>query len=116
MRLSTLCVLTMVGCATSNGGIGADPDFASDADTNLKAGREALESKNYVEAEKFFEYVRAKYPYLEVANEAELLLADLDFDREQWADARDRYQAFVKAHPTHAKVDDAAYRAALTLY
>lgn len=91
-------------------------DYASDADSNLKLGIEALDDKNYLEAEKYFEYVKGKYPFLEAAKEAELKLADTDFDREQYLEARDKYQAFVKLHPTHPKVDYAAFRAALTHY
>lgn len=92
------------------------PDYASDAETNMKEGNEALESKNFLEAERYFEHVRGKYPFLEAAKEAELKLADTDFDRDQFVEARDRYQSFVKLHPTHPKVDYAAFRAALTHY
>lgn len=91
-----------------------EPDYASSAEENLKKGNEALESKNYVEAEKYFEHVRSKYPYLEAAREAELRAADTAFEREKYAEARDEYQSFVKLHPTHPRVDYAAFRAALT--
>ena len=103
--------LALAGCKSLQNENAGEPDYASDADTNLQRGAEALESKNYLEAERYFEYVKSKYPFLEAAKTAELRLADTDFERERFIEARDRYQNFVKLHPTHAKVDYAAYRA-----
>ncbi|MBK7860142.1 MAG: outer membrane protein assembly factor BamD [Archangiaceae bacterium] len=104
------------GFGTFLGGDVSEPSYADEADTNLKRGDEALDSKNYVEAQKYFDYVKSKYPYLEAATTAELRLGDVDFDREKYLEARDRYLNFIKLHPTHAKLDYAAYRAALTHY
>src|SRR5262249_58221265 len=66
--------------------------------------------------EKYYEYVKTKFPVLEAWRQAELRLADVSFERELWTEAADRYNGFVKLHPTHAKVDYAAYRAALAHY
>jgi len=101
-------------CATQ--GDGSTPNYASDADTNLKRGIEALEDKSYDEAAKYFDYVHTKYPFLDASKEAELKLADLEFAKESYETARDRYQNFVKLHPTHPKVDYAAFQAAMTHY
>lgn len=90
--------------------------YGNDADENLRKGDEAMESKNYPEAARYYEFVKTKYPYLEAAKTAELKLGDADFERERYVEARDRYQNFVRLHPTHPKVDYAAYRAALTHY
>jgi len=92
------------------------PEFAADAQANLNKGNDALRTKSYLDAERYFEYVKTKYPYLDAAKEAEIRLADTDFDRERYTEARDRYTNFVKLHPTHPKVDYAAFRAALTHY
>lgn len=112
-----IAVLALAGCKTlASLNDAGEPTYSSDAESNLKSGSEALESKNFIEAEKYFEYVRSKYPYLEAAKEAELLLGDTDYERDKFLEARDRYQNFVKAHPAHPKADYAAYRAALTHY
>ncbi|MBI3181547.1 MAG: outer membrane protein assembly factor BamD [Myxococcales bacterium] len=108
-----LAAALWAGCATTSGDV-PEPDYAADAETNLAKGDEALESKNFIEAERYFEYVKTKYPFLEAARGAELRLADTDFEREQFLEARDRYRNFIKLHPTHPKVDYAAFRAALT--
>jgi len=117
-RLLPLAALILApGCGLFSGnGDFAEPDYASEASTNLKRGDEALDSNQYQLAEKYFEYVKTKFPFLEASRQAELRLADVSFERELWTEAADRYNSFVKLHPTHAKVDYAAYRAALAHY
>jgi len=118
MRPALLLVLPSVGllggCGlfSGNGDFG-EPDYASEASTNLKRGDEALESSQYTVAEKYYEYVKTKYPFLEASRQAELRLADVSFERELWTEAADRYASFIKLHPTHAKVDYAAFRGAM---
>ncbi len=119
LAAATLLLLTACkgfGIGTFLGGDAAEPNYADDAEENLKRGDDSLDSKNYVEAQKYFDYVKSKYPYLEAATTAELRLGDVDFEREKYIEARDRYVNFIKLHPTHPKLDYAAYRAALTHY
>jgi outer membrane protein assembly factor BamD len=106
--------LSTAGCAALSSGQAGEPDYASEADANLRLGNEALERRDFLQAEKYFEHIRTKYPYLEVANEAELKLADIAFEQEQFPEAREKFQTFIKLHPTHARVDYAAYRSALS--
>jgi outer membrane protein assembly factor BamD len=112
----TALLCTTLGCAafTASTTQSGEPDYSSDAESNLKLGDEALERKDFLQAEHYYEHVRTKYPYLEVANEAELRLADLNFAQEQYPEAREKFQSFIKLHPTHAKVDYAAFRTAIT--
>ncbi len=112
-----LALLALAACKTGRARPEAKPTAAtSDAQASLEKGNEALRSKNYPDAEKYFEYVKDKYPFLDAAKEAELRLGDLDYDRDRMTEARDRYNNFVKLHPTHPRVDYAAFRAALTHY
>lgn len=110
----TAFLCNAAGCAALSAGQAGDPDFSATAEANLQLGDEALERKDFLQAERYYEHVRTKFPYLEVANEAELKLADLDFAQERFAESREKFQSFIKLHPTHPKVDYAAYRAALT--
>ena len=120
MRVSLLPLLLVLSSCAFLKSLGQSADgevvYAADADSNMAKGDEALEGKNYPEAARYFEYVKTKYPYIEAAKTAELRLADTDYDRERFIEARDRYQNFVRLHPTHPKVEYAAYRAALTHY
>lgn len=117
--LPFLGALGLLGCA-SFGNFAGTGDVAVvygvDAADNLARGDKALDAKSYEEAARYYEFVKTKYPYLEVAKTAELKLGDTDFERERFTEARDRYQNFVRLHPTHALVDYAAFRAALTHY
>lgn len=116
--LRNLAAFTLVaglaGCSSLQ--TGGEPRYAENAEKNLQDGVEALESNNFIDAEKYFEHVRTNYPFLAAAKEAELFLADVQFARERYLEARDRYQTFVKLNPTHPRIDYAAYRAALTHY
>jgi len=105
--------LALGACATTQGEPG-EPEYASSAEKNLALGDEALGNKNYLEAEKYFAHVKTKYPFQEASREAELRLADAQLAREKYAEARESYLAFIKLHPTHPKVDYAAFHAALT--
>ncbi|NOK32396.1 outer membrane protein assembly factor BamD [Corallococcus exercitus] len=109
-----LTALLMSSCAALSAGPAGEPDYAAQAAENLALGEAALEDKDFLKAEKYFDHVRTKFPYLEAAREAELKLADLDFAREMFPEARDKFDSFIKLHPTHPKVDYAAYRAALS--
>lgn len=109
-------VLALTGCKTLFGSDASDVTFSVDAKTNLARGVEAMRTHEYALAEKYFEYVRTKYPYSDFAKEAELRLADVSWDKESYTDAKDRYTNFIKLHPGHPKVDYAAYRAAACRY
>lgn len=114
------CALAAAGCKSLGvlGSSSEEPDvtYADDAEANMRLGDEAMEAENFAEAARYYEYVKTKYPFLEAAKTAELRLGDADFVRDRFVEARDRYQNFVRLHPTHPKVDYAAYRAALTHY
>ncbi len=114
LAVVSACLLS--ACATAQGGVAGEDGvvYGADAETNLKRGDEALDARNFPEARHYFEFVKTKYPFLDAAKTAELRLADTDFEAERFLEARDRYQTFVRLHPTHAQVDYAAFRAAYT--
>jgi outer membrane protein assembly factor BamD len=117
MRLTVTCLtaflLLSTGCASLDRQAG-DPDFAAQAEENLRLGDEALDNRDFLRAEKYYDFVRTKFPYLEASKDAELKLGDLEFEQERYPEARERYDSFIKLHPSHPKVDYAAYRSALT--
>ena len=83
---------------------------------NYEAGEKMLEASRYVEAIKYFEHVKNKYPYSKYAVLAELRIADADFAREKWIEAADAYRIFVRFHPRHEKVAYATFRTALAYH
>jgi cobalt-zinc-cadmium resistance protein CzcA len=65
-----------------------------------------LKEENYPEAQKYFQFVRSKYPFSKFAVLAELALADTSYERGNYTEAIDAYKQFMRLHPTHEKVTD----------
>lgn len=118
--LLPLLLVTLAACVTTpeqevDAAQAAD-NAAERAAQALRRGDEALASNQYGEAVRNYDFVRVTFPYLAAATQAELRLADVDFASEMWVAARERYDNFVKLHPTSSKVDYAAFRSALSWY
>ena len=113
----TLLLLSLCGCASGTGGVDiTKPVTGAEASNAAKAYEKGLQEKkdqNPMEATRFFEYVRNNFPYSQYAALAQLAIADMAFDRDDWAQASVLYQDFVKSHPSHPKADYAAFRAGL---
>ena len=85
MRLTFTCLtaflLLSTGCSALKEGQAGEPDYAAEAEQNLRLGDEALENRDFLRAEKYFGYVKTKFPYLEASKEAELKMGDVDFEQ-----------------------------------
>jgi outer membrane protein assembly factor BamD len=90
--------------------------YQETAKQNFDAGEKSLEEHRNNEAIKFFEHVKAKYPYSKYAVLAELKIADAHFAREKWLEAADAYRIFVRFHPRHEQVAYASFRGAVAYY
>jgi outer membrane protein assembly factor BamD len=99
--------LLLTACAADGEG---RLDFAADAQRNYEKGLTELQEERWLDAIRFFEHVRSKFPYSTYAAAAELKTADAHFSREKYTEAIDGYRNFVKFHPTHANVDWASFR------
>src|SRR5512142_2648389 len=77
---------------------------------NYKAGQELLKDGSYSDAQKFFDYVKTKFPFSKYAALSDLRTADSKFQQGQFAEAADAYANFVKLHPSHEDVDYAEFR------
>jgi outer membrane protein assembly factor BamD len=89
---------------------------ATNAERAYKRGLAEKADKNYIEATRFLEWVRSNFPYSQYASLSELAIADMAFEREDWAAAAAAYQDFVKSHPSHPRADYAAFRVGLANY
>src|SRR5256712_1649426 len=117
----TICraLLLVALCACASGGSGVDitkPVTGAEASNAAKAYEKGMQEKkdhNPVEATRFFEYVRNNFPYSQYGALAQLAIADMAFDREDWPQAATLHQDFVKSHPSHPKADYASFRAGM---
>ncbi|HTO95692.1 MAG TPA: outer membrane protein assembly factor BamD [Myxococcales bacterium] len=110
-------LLLAMACACAGGkDAGVDitkPVTGAEASNAAKAYEKGMAEKkdgNPMEATRFFEYVRNNFPYSQYASLAQLAIADMAFERDDWNQAALQYQDFVKAHPSHPKADYAAFR------
>src|SRR5277367_6460259 len=80
------------------------PVTSAEASTAEKAYKKGIEQKSgssYVEATRYFEYVRNNFPYSQYAALSELALADMAYERDDYGSAAAAYADFVKSHPSH---------------
>jgi outer membrane protein assembly factor BamD len=103
-------LLALAACGTKHTTITGKLKYGATPEANYAAGLDEMKADNDVEALKFFEYVRTKYPFSKYAALSELRLADLKFDGERFVEAADAYQQFVTLHPSHEEVDYAEFR------
>jgi outer membrane protein assembly factor BamD len=114
--LALAAAVALAGCASSRVSITGEVKYAKTAEENYEAGVDELKHENWIEATKFLEHVRAKYPFSKYAALAELRLADAKFQQDRFVEAAEAYQSFTQLHPTHEEVDYAEFRAALSRF
>ncbi len=111
--LPAAALLLLAGCKTKHVSFTGELKYGTNAEENYNAGMDLLRDKSYPEAQKFFEYVKTKYPFSKFAPLAELRIADSKFAQDLYAEAIEGYKQFVQLHPNHEDVDYAAYRQGL---
>jgi len=108
-----LCVFpcTLAGCASGDD-VTKPITYSLTAKQNYEKGMAELKDENFPEAQKYFQFVKQKFPFSKYAVLAELAIADTQFARGNYTEAVDSYKAFIRLHPTHEKVENgyAAYR------
>jgi len=115
-RLLLAALLPLLACTSSRVSFTGEIRYAKTAEENYQAGLDEMKSESWVEAGKFYEHVRTKYPFSKYAALAELRQADSKYLQNRFPEAAEAYTAFVTAHPTHENVDYAAFRAARSRY
>ncbi|MGI5863616.1 MAG: outer membrane protein assembly factor BamD [Myxococcales bacterium] len=104
----------LAGCASLDST--GEPSYADDSELNFSRGQKALDDGRYLEALKYFEHVRYKFPYSSHAALADLAIGDTYFSQEKYIEAVDAYRNFLKLRPNHPKADYAEFRVALSYY
>ncbi len=103
---AALLALTLTaGCAESDDE-GRPVTYSLTAKQNYEKGVAELKDENYVEAKKYFLFVKQKFPFSKYAVMAELAIADTQFAQGNFTEANESYKSFARLHPTHEKVED----------
>ena len=99
---ATIC-LGLQGCAEVQGP-GRAVSYLETARSNFKKGQSEFKDENFLDAIKFFQYVKNKFPFSRYSTLAELRIADSHFAQEKYLEAIDSYKLFLKFHPIHPEV------------
>lgn len=81
-----------------------------------KMGKELMEQERFEEALANFNELKNKYPYNNLATDAELQIADIHFARENYVEAENAYKIFKEFHPKHSRIDYVTFQIAMSLY
>ena len=86
------------------------------AEGNWRKANEAYKDREYLAAQRYYQYIRTKFPYSRFAATSEVRIADCQYERKRYLEAIDTYQSFVRTHPSHQEVPYAMYRVGLGYY
>jgi len=106
----TLILTLLCGCATSDK---ANSNTAKDA---FEYAKSLEKNGRYEEAIAQYTEVKNKYSYNKLALDAELRVADIQFERKNYIEAQSAYQLFKNFHPTHPKMDYVTFQLAMSYY
>ena len=105
--LSLCATVWFFGCAGKPTRVDRPPDEL------YRLAQDAVEDKDYEDAESLINQIRDEFPFSKYAMEAELLSADMAYKRENWEEAAAAYRSFEELHPTHPKIPYVIYRRGL---
>ena len=114
--LALLLAAAALACGSSRVSFTGEVKYGKTAEDDFVAGVEEAKSENWVEATKFLEHCRTKYPFSKFAALAELKLGDIKMEQDRFTEAAESYAGFVRMHPTHEQADYAAFREGLALF
>jgi outer membrane protein assembly factor BamD len=114
LALFVAAAALLAGCPSKHTTFTGQLKYGKTAEENYQNGVDELNAGNDLEAVRFFEHVRLKYPFSKFSTLSELRLADAKFKQERFLEAAEAYTQFAQLHPTHEEVDYAEYRAGLS--
>ncbi len=105
---TALAMAALVGLAACENEPAKNPlGYTEDAKRAYDQAMAQYNAHSWIDAQTLFREVKRKYSYSKYARQAELRIADADFEQEKYADAMREYKDFVHAH--RSDVEDVAY-------
>lgn len=80
--------------------------YGKTAKDNYERGVRSMKGESFLDADKYFRFIRENYPTSRYVAWAELGMADSAFGRDAFIEAIDAYKGFTAAHPNHTKTKD----------
>ena len=118
---AAIALAAICGCAAGNAeSVDITKPITGDAATNaekaFRKGEIERKSANFIEATRYYEWVKNNFPYSQYSSLSELSLAEMAYERDDYETAAKAYDEFVKSHPSHPQADFASYRVGLARY
>ncbi len=101
-----LFLVILTGCSGRKGVV----EKSSNVEELFTDAVKAYQSVLYDESEKLFKAVIDDHPLTDYALEAQLMLADIYYTKEEYEDASSYYASFVRLHPGHKKSSYALFQ------
>ncbi len=111
IALALVLATALPACHTRYTTISGNLKLGSTPEDNYERGLAEMKDKNYAEAIRFFEYVKAKYPFSNVSVLSDLRISDIKFAQGRYGEAADGYERFAKDHPSSDQLEYALFRA-----
>jgi len=111
-RSAALVALLVVGPVALGALAGCGDDkgrtvkYQLTARQNYQKGLKELKDENFLEAVKYFTFVKTRFPFSRYATLAELRIGDTQLARGRYVEAADAYRQFMKFHPTHEMTEN----------
>ena len=99
----TVTLAMAISCATTD----HDPENAKQS---FDYAAEPYHDENYEIAINRLGEFRSRFPYSQYAVQAELYIANAQFEQGRYAEAAEAYEQFIKLHPKHKEVAFAMFR------
>jgi outer membrane protein assembly factor BamD len=90
--------------------------YEESAEGNWQKGEDAYADEEYLAAQRYYAYLKTKFPYSQYTLLAELRIGDCQYGRQRFLEAIDTFQNFVRMHPTHEKVPYAMFKVGMAYY
>lgn len=88
----------IMGCASDT------PDGKSEAEILYKEAKELIKAERFILATEKLQIIKTQHPYSFFATPAELLLAEVQFKQESYAESAASFLLFRDFHPKHEKI------------
>jgi outer membrane protein assembly factor BamD len=108
MRFSVIALPTLLALSACESGPAKTAlGYTEDAKRAYDDAMGHYKAHEWIDAQTLFREVKRKYSYSKYARQAELRIADADYEQEKYAEAIREYKDFIHAH--RSDTDDVAY-------
>jgi len=106
VAFSVALVLGGGACSETTSVFRTTPTFFATAEQNYNQGLKEMKAGNWLTAQQYFQQIKTNFAFSRWATLAELGIGDCEMGREKYTEAIDDYKAFIRAHPSHERVQD----------